>query len=227
MRTLSKGKNRMWNRRCIAKMKMPVGGFCVAWHPTKMILAVGTTSAEILVYGLTVDSLTGSAEAGVGSVDITPEVIHAASYGRPQIISGMKFIARRSVDMKKDVAAAAEALHMAIPRRHKDKPTSFQKKFAEELKEKGKNNKKQKRKQKMFKAKEECSDIRFSPNGLWLAAASRDNNIYIFDVMRNYKKVGCCKGHSSYITHIDFSADSNFIPTMMVPMNLVLGSRCG
>ena len=93
-----------------AKMKMPVGGFCVAWHPTKMILAVGTTSAEILVYGLTVDSLTGSAEAGVGSVDM-PEVIHAASYGRPQMISGMKFIARRSVDMKKDIAAAAEALH--------------------------------------------------------------------------------------------------------------------
>ena len=114
--------------------------------------------------------------------------------------------------MKKDVAAAAGSpSRKAIPRRHKDKPTSFQKKFAEELKEKGKNNKKQKRKQKMFKAKEECSDIRFSPNGLWLAAASRDNNIYIFDVMRNYKKVGCCKGHSSYITHIDFSADSNFI----------------
>ena len=40
-------------------------------------------------------------------------------------------------------------------------------------------------KQKMFKVEEACC-IRFSPNSKRLAVGSRDNNIYIFDVEKNF-----------------------------------------
>lgn len=63
----------------------------------------------------------------------------------------------------------------------------------------------------MFKAREECCDIRFSPDGVYLAAASRDNYIYIFDCENAFRRVACLRGHSSYITHIDWSADSRFL----------------
>ena len=41
--------------------------------------------------------------------------------------------------------------------------------------------------------------------------ASRDNNIYIFYCDDGYRRVGVCRGHSSYVTHIDWSADSEFL----------------
>ena len=63
------------------------------------------------------------------------------------------------------------------------------------------------RTQKNFKANEEVSDIRFSPDDHLLAVASRDNWIYIYDVKKNFRRIGICKGHSSYITHIDWSQE--------------------
>ena len=59
-------------------------------------------------------------------------------------------------------------------------------------------------KQVMFKVEEACC-IRFSPKSDRLAVGSRDNNIYIFDVEKNYRRIGICRGHTSYITHIDWS----------------------
>lgn len=53
----------------------------------------------------------------------------------------------------------------------------------------------------------EVSDIKFSPDGSHFAVGSHDNYIDIYDVGK-YKKSAVCKGHSSYITHIDWSADS-------------------
>lgn len=42
--------------------------------------------------------------------------------------------------------------------------------------------------------REEISDIKFSPNGRWLAVGSHDNFIDVYDTTRSYKRVaGPCK----------------------------------
>ena len=56
--------------------------------------------------------------------------------------------------------------------------------------------------------KEWISDIKFSPNGKLIAIGSHDNFIDIYSVVNKLAKQATCKGHSSYITHIDWSMDS-------------------
>ncbi|XP_076099427.1 echinoderm microtubule-associated protein-like 2 isoform X4 [Mytilus galloprovincialis] len=54
----------------------------------------------------------------------------------------------------------------------------------------------------------------FSPDGSHLALGSRDNYIYVYDVQeggQKYNRIGRCHGHSSFITHIDWSADGKYI----------------
>ncbi|XP_046384237.1 echinoderm microtubule-associated protein-like 2 isoform X2 [Ischnura elegans] len=58
--------------------------------------------------------------------------------------------------------------------------------------------------------------MKFSPDGSLLALGSRDNNLYIYEVTdesRKYSRVGRCSGHSSYVTHLDWSTDSQYIQT--------------
>jgi microtubule-associated protein-like 6 len=77
----------------------------------------------------------------------------------------------------------------------------------------------------------QVQDIKYSPDGNMLAAASRDNNIYFFNAQEEYQKIGVCKGHSSYVlfsygvtgctyscslwgqqvTHIDWSLDGSIL----------------
>ena len=55
-----------------------------------------------------------------------------------------------------------------------------------------------------------CSVFGF-PDGSYLAIGSHDNFIYLFTVSedgKQYKKHGRLSGHSSYITHLDWSKDS-------------------
>lgn len=56
--------------------------------------------------------------------------------------------------------------------------------------------------------------VKFSPDGQFLALGSRDNYIYVYQINENsrrFAKVGRCVGHSSYVTHIDWSEDSQIL----------------
>ncbi|XP_042903129.1 echinoderm microtubule-associated protein-like 2 isoform X6 [Parasteatoda tepidariorum] len=58
--------------------------------------------------------------------------------------------------------------------------------------------------------------IRFSPDGRFLAVGSHDNYIYVYQVddeCKKYNRIGRCMGHSSFITHLDWSEDSTYIQT--------------
>ncbi|XP_058871643.1 echinoderm microtubule-associated protein-like 3 isoform X2 [Acipenser ruthenus] len=61
---------------------------------------------------------------------------------------------------------------------------------------------------------EQLSVVRYSPDGSYLAVGSHDNFIYIYTVAENgrrYTRFGRCTGHSSFITHLDWSKESKFI----------------
>ncbi|XP_005172258.2 echinoderm microtubule-associated protein-like 3 isoform X1 [Danio rerio] len=61
---------------------------------------------------------------------------------------------------------------------------------------------------------EQLSVMRYSPDGSFLAVGSHDNFIYIYSVTeggRRYTRFGKCTGHSSFITHLDWSKDGKFI----------------
>lgn len=53
--------------------------------------------------------------------------------------------------------------------------------------------------------------ISFAPDGGMVALGSRDTHIYIYQVSEDgmkYTRIGRCSGHSSYISHLDWSLDN-------------------
>ncbi|XP_070834804.1 echinoderm microtubule-associated protein-like 1 isoform X6 [Chaetodon trifascialis] len=61
---------------------------------------------------------------------------------------------------------------------------------------------------------EQLSVMSYGPDGNFLAIGSHDNYIYIYAVSENgrkYSRVGKCSGHSSFITHLDWSVDSQYL----------------
>jgi len=61
---------------------------------------------------------------------------------------------------------------------------------------------------------ERVADIKFSPDGRWIAVANADNFIDVYEVpvagtdKREFRKVAELKGHSSFVNHLDWSSDS-------------------
>ena len=96
-----------------------------------------------------------------------------------------------------------------VPTSKAPKPRSRKKesKLSQQMEANAEEANNKKGKQKLFKVNEEVSDIKFAPDDSLLAVGSRDNNIYIYDVKKNFRLIGICKGHSSYITHIDWSQE--------------------
>uniref|UniRef100_A0A3Q0KRN3 Putative WD-repeat protein n=1 Tax=Schistosoma mansoni TaxID=6183 RepID=A0A3Q0KRN3_SCHMA len=61
---------------------------------------------------------------------------------------------------------------------------------------------------------EQIECVAYSPDGNYLALGSRDNVIYVYNVLERgykYNRVGRCCGHTSFILHIDWSVDGRFI----------------
>ncbi|XP_066535588.1 echinoderm microtubule-associated protein-like 4 isoform X1 [Hoplias malabaricus] len=61
---------------------------------------------------------------------------------------------------------------------------------------------------------EQLSVMRYTVDGTLLAVGSHDNFIYLYTVSdkgRKYSRYGKCTGHSSYITHLDWSPNNKFI----------------
>ncbi|XP_043200926.1 echinoderm microtubule-associated protein-like 2 isoform X1 [Amphibalanus amphitrite] len=61
---------------------------------------------------------------------------------------------------------------------------------------------------------EPIQTLRFSPDGNMLALGSRNNTVYIYEAGDGgFNRVAKCTGHSSFITHLDWSADSTLLRT--------------
>lgn len=64
------------------------------------------------------------------------------------------------------------------------------------------------------KRKEVLHEIRYSPDGQFLAVGSNDNFVDVYQVKGSgFKQVGQCSGSSSFITHLDWSVDSKYLQT--------------
>ncbi|XP_042202128.1 echinoderm microtubule-associated protein-like 2 isoform X2 [Callorhinchus milii] len=63
---------------------------------------------------------------------------------------------------------------------------------------------------------EKFSVMAYSPDGNFLAIGSHDNYVYVYGVSdggRKYSRIGRCSGHSSFVTHLDWSHDSHYFVT--------------
>ncbi|EPY88709.1 echinoderm microtubule-associated protein-like protein [Camelus ferus] len=61
--------------------------------------------------------------------------------------------------------------------------------------------------------KEVIHEMKFSPDGSYLAVGSNDGPVDVYAVTQRYKKIGECNKSLSFITHIDWSLDSKYLQT--------------
>ncbi|RHY56705.1 hypothetical protein DYB38_001737 [Aphanomyces astaci] len=55
------------------------------------------------------------------------------------------------------------------------------------------------------------ADVKFSPTGRTLAIASHDSSVVLYDLTKQCAKKHAFKKHSSFVSHVDFSADGSFL----------------
>lgn len=67
----------------------------------------------------------------------------------------------------------------------------------------------------------EIAATRYSPDGKYLAVASYDAMIDVYNVADNYNRVGQCKGHTNKVLHFDWSEDSSHIQSMCSTFELL------
>jgi WD40 repeat protein len=70
--------------------------------------------------------------------------------------------------------------------------------------------------------------MEYSPDGSKLAVGSHDNNIYVYNVNDNYKLLGKCSKHNSFITSVDWSTDGKWIRSVCGSYELLFfdGETC-
>ncbi|KAJ3067431.1 Echinoderm microtubule-associated protein-like 5 [Podochytrium sp. JEL0797] len=63
-----------------------------------------------------------------------------------------------------------------------------------------------------IKSRLHCINVlKFSPNGKYVAAGTHDDNVYVWQLSDGFKLALTLKGHTSYVTHLDWSVDSDHI----------------
>lgn len=60
-------------------------------------------------------------------------------------------------------------------------------------------------------AAEQIAVLKYSPDGSLLAAGSNDNFVDVYAVHNGYRRISRCKGHSSFIKHLDWDSSSRII----------------
>ena len=61
--------------------------------------------------------------------------------------------------------------------------------------------------------KEAIHELKYSPDGAYLAVGCNDSSVDVYGVAQRYKKLGECVGSLSFITHLDWSSDSRYLQT--------------
>ncbi|KAJ9506292.1 hypothetical protein QJQ45_013870, partial [Haematococcus lacustris] len=71
-------------------------------------------------------------------------------------------------------------------------------------------------------SKEGVSDIKYSPNNRFLAVATFDTWIDLYNVDKGYSRMARCSGHSATVRGLDWSTDSSMVQTASADLELLL-----
>ena len=179
---------RVWDasaRGLICRARIHAPATCAAWSPDGHTIIVGTIQGDFAVLGVGED---GGARAGLQSIMIKQLLKNGQRVApKNDLTSKHNMLGRKAAPEMTPLQRKMRALRGEMT----DSPT----------------------KAKPFKRHEEVQDLKYSPNGKMLAVASRDNNIYIYRYTdeNDFQLTGVCRGHSSYVTHVDWTEDSTML----------------